>query len=50
MSPQNADRSLAFLRVSMSAFMFSTWAVVSATTLVCCVPLALLSLLPDDRD
>jgi hypothetical protein len=50
MSPRNLERSHAFLQACMSTLMLSTWAVVSATTLVCCVPLVLVSMLPDGDD
>jgi hypothetical protein len=49
-SAQTVDRSQAVLQASVRVLMLSLWAFVSATTLACCLPLALVSMLPDESD
>jgi hypothetical protein len=44
------DRPHVLLEASIRAVMLSTWAVVSATMLAWCVPLAIASMLSDERD
>ena len=46
----DAERPNVLLEASIRAVMLSTWVVVSATMLACCVPLAIVSMLPDHRD
>ena len=45
-----ADHSHVALEASVRALMLSTWIVVAATTLACCLPLALVSMLANERD
>jgi hypothetical protein len=44
------DRSDVLLEVGIRAVVLSTWALMSVTMLACCVPLAIVSMLPDARD
>jgi hypothetical protein len=47
MTPEVSERPPSFVEGAMVVLMCSTWALVSATALACCVPIALVSLLPE---
>lgn len=44
------DRPPVLLEVSIHAAMLSIWAFMSVTMLACCLPLAIVSMLPDESD